>query len=67
MVNYMQILAYENEFGGHIRSHDLELGQISVILPEGSNCLSFCKVWLKYIAWLQRYVHFSLIAYIHVK
>ena len=33
MVNHMLILAFENEFGGHIRSRDLEVGQRSLILP----------------------------------
>ena len=33
IVNYILILAFENEFGSHIRSHDLEVGQRSIILP----------------------------------
>ena len=33
MVNYVLILAFENEFGGHIRSRDLEVGQRLISLP----------------------------------
>ena len=30
-------LAFENEFGGHIRSRDLEVGQRSIISPANSS------------------------------
>ena len=62
---------FEIEYGGHIGSCDLELGQRLSILSASfvsSDCfLCLCKVWLKYIGWLKRCLHFSEISFIHVK